>query len=224
MFLSKTTPKNCGLIFNKVFSLKEEVDQSVSHKNSLGKDSKNYFNSKLYQPYCSFTHFISRPPLLSMETNLIDKVPRLQLRVIDMVRTWQLVGKAVVIIEFNPHADGTAEVSRMKQLSKYNGADVHWFNEDTEKGSLNACQTKQQRRRIVISLIPISYALGLEKSKEKKLETKGDCLFDNMSTCRGTPRKDRDTHCLACRCKSRILVSLRVFKTKRHNFSCQSIF
>ena len=104
----------------------------------------NYFSTKLFQPYCSFTHFISRPPLLSMETNLIDKVPRLQLRVIDMVRTWQLVGKAVVIIEFDAHADGTAEVSRMKQPSKYDGAYVHWFNEDTEKGSLNACQRKNK--------------------------------------------------------------------------------
>lgn len=79
-----------------------------------------------------------------METNLIDKVPRLQLRVIDMVRTWQLVGKVVIIIKFNPHADSAAEVSRMKQLSKYDGADVHWFNEDTEKGSLNTCQRKNK--------------------------------------------------------------------------------
>lgn len=76
-----------------------------------------------------------------METNLIDKVPRLQFRMIDMVRAGQLVWKAVVIIKFNAHADGTAEVSQMKQLSKYNGADVHWFNEDTEKSSLNACQS-----------------------------------------------------------------------------------
>ena len=84
-----------------------------------------------------------------METNLIDKVPRLQFRMIDVVRAGQLVWKAVVIIQFNAHADGTAEVSRMKQLSKYNGADVHWFNKDTEKGSLKACQTKTQRRTTI---------------------------------------------------------------------------
>lgn len=79
-----------------------------------------------------------------METNLIAKVSRFQFRMIDVVRAGQLVWKAVVIIEFNAHADGTAEVSRMKQLSKYNGADVHWFNKNTEKGSLKACQTKQK--------------------------------------------------------------------------------
>ena len=77
-----------------------------------------------------------------METNLTDKVPRLQFRMIDVVRAGQLVWKAVVIIEFNSHADGTAKVSRMKQFSKNNGADVHWLNEDTEKSSLNAWQTK----------------------------------------------------------------------------------
>ena len=75
-----------------------------------------------------------------------------------MVGAGQLVGKAVVIIEFNAHADSTAEVSRMKQLSKYNRADVHWFNEDTEESSLNACQTKTQRRTALISLLAVSGA------------------------------------------------------------------
>ena len=84
-----------------------------------------------------------------METNLTDKVPRLQFRMIDVVRARQLVRKTVVIIEFNAHADGTAKMSRMKQFSKYNTADVHWLNEDTEKSSLNACKTKTQRRSVI---------------------------------------------------------------------------
>ena len=90
-----------------------------------------------------------------------------------MVRTGQLVGKAIVIIEFNAHADSTAEVSRMKQLSKYNRADVHWFNEDTEESSLNTCHTKTQRRA-VISLLAVSGALGLEKSEGEKLDSRRD--------------------------------------------------
>lgn len=105
-----------------------------------------------------------------METNLTDKVPRLQFRMIDVVRARQLVWKAVVIIEFDAHADGTAKVSRMKQFSKYNRADIHWLNEDTKKSSLNACQTNTQRRT-VISLLAVSEA-ELEKSETARFKPK----------------------------------------------------
>lgn len=79
-----------------------------------------------------------------METNLHDKMPRLQFRMIDVVGARKLVWEAVVIIEFNAHAYGATEVAWMKQLSKYNGTYVHGFNKDTEKRSLNACRTKTQ--------------------------------------------------------------------------------
>ena len=143
-----------------VFPLKDEVAHSVSHpRRGLNKKvSRNYFNSKLYQLYCSLALFKSHPSskvlakLVSKETNLTHKVPRLQFRMIDVVRTRQLVRKAVVIIEFNAHADCTAKVSRMKKFSKDNRADVHWLNEDTEKSSLNACQNKSTTKNCDQSL------------------------------------------------------------------------
>ena len=45
-----------------------------------------------------------------------------------MIRAGKLVGEAVVIVQFNPHADGTTQMAWMKELSEDNGADVDWFD------------------------------------------------------------------------------------------------
>lgn len=49
-----------------------------------------------------------------------------------MVGARQLVGEAVVIVKLNSHADCSAEVARMKELSEYDGTNVHRFNENAQ--------------------------------------------------------------------------------------------